>query len=220
MTELYQNNEVVNKDKSDIQLLNEALARLGYNLNLKIDNENVLKIELPEARQLQDVFPEDRITKIFDRLIDQVIDFLITEMGLQINSEHHHNNIRVEKSREFMPISSWVLVPGIFAGLFVIGIEKELAEYLADKFIIGGLINNNQKNEYLADSLGEIVNIIVGGCADIIHETLGNLIPEVPVMILNRVVKCHCSESNILTSSIKTNRGDFEISTIVAEFEK
>ena len=206
---------MISKEINGTALLNQALTKLGRNLNFKLSRENTIVFTLPSSHVAQHVFPRERIKKVFAQLVIKANDFLINDMGLIYNGKSC-GDVQKTNYRECLPVSSWVIVSGAFKGLFTFGFDKTLADYLADKFIVGGLEEDEDRDELFADAITEVVNVVIGGASDMFHDSLGNSILEVPVTIWGDVIKCRGTNVDILAYCVNSDHGRFEIMAVVS----
>ncbi len=205
---------MITKETSKTNYLKQALAKLGRNVKVSISDDSAINFQLPSSHKSVDVFPAQIMQKIFAQLIVRANGFITKEMSLTLENA---NKPHIVKQESFVskPITSWLIISGAFKGLFVFSYEGRLAEYVLNRFI-SEPIEDDEYNELLQDMISEITNIISGGASDLIHDSMGNSILEVPVTIVDQQFKCECNAGEFLTYQGITNRGFFEITTVVS----
>ena len=103
---------------------------------------------------------------------------------------------------------------GMVRGTFAMSFDEGLARCLVRKFAYDEL-TESEEEEYIEDTLGEILNIVLGNATNNYSAFKGVLIFEAPVAIKTRDAKIKFIGSNMLTSNINTKFGDFSINIIV-----
>ncbi len=194
--------------------LSPALAKLGENIEISFTDDNTIQFVMSSEHKADNIFSPDIIQKIFAQLILRANGFFTKEMSLQLQNPANLHIVK-EESFETKPISSWIIISGAFKGLFIFSYENKLAEYVLNRFITDQ-IGEDEYHELLQDMISEITNIISGGASDLIHDSMGNSILEVPVTVVDNKLKCLCDQAEFMSYHGLTNRGYFEITTMVS----
>lgn len=207
---------MITKELPTITFLHQSMTKLGRDIKISITNGNSINFAFPSTHRTINIFPSEIIQKVFTQLIIRANKFFVDEMSLTLESDENPQIIK-EKSFETRLISSWLIISGAFKGLFIFSYEKKLTEYILSKFL-NEPIKENEYNDLFRDMVSEITNIISGGASDSIHDSMGNSILEVPVTIIDKKLKCRCDSAEFLTYHGLTNKGYFEITTMISKF--
>lgn len=206
---------MITSETGQIPTLNKAFNKLGRGIKITIGDDDSIDFKVSSSHTAADIFPHHITQKIFAQLIVRANDFFTKDISLSLKNA---DNLKILKkdSHETNLISSWLTVSGAFKGLFIFSYENKLAEFVLNKFITDQ-IEEDEYNELLLDMISEITNMISGGASDLIHDSMGNSILEVPVTIVDKKFKCLCNTAEFLTYHGITNRGYFEITTLISK---
>jgi len=180
---------------------------------MKADNKKANKSSLIASENHKSQNKETPITidDVFGKVVKRAQEYLKDEIKLENNGYSCKIDITLEpKIKDFTAITN---LKGNLKGTFAVSVDEGLAKYLARKFLYEE-INENQLEEYIEDTIGEILNIILGNAISQFSTPKGLPALEPPVTIKTSDSCLKIIGSKTLSGIISTKIGSFTVNIV------
>lgn len=150
---------------------------------------------------------------IMNPLIETTTNFLVSQIGLDIQSTESFGVSKLEKL-QLSDVTSFITIKGAIKGFFVVSMQEDVLKAVVRKFVLYDL-TEEEEAEYMEDMLAECTNTILGNSLGSFPGLREMIVIDTPVSISSKDALVKYQESEISTCNIETNVGMLSISLVV-----
>jgi two-component system chemotaxis sensor kinase CheA len=199
-----------------LSAVKEELEKLGGQVTIQTDpgRGTVCTFAIPIMGNI--AMPRATLAQIMDTITECADRFMTEEMGLTIDAERYSQKLHLSRLH-LDGVIALIRLKGSIAGLFAMCFEPELARYLVSKFAVGELIPD-EETEYLADTMAEISNIVLGSTMNVLPAINGVMSIGTPTTCITEATLGLSFEGpEMWTAAVETDQGKYSVNLLMLE---
>lgn len=153
------------------------------------------------------------IRRLMEVLTDKSVDFLDKELKLSTISKEIFLKDIPRISLDYL--TSLITMDGHISALFAFSYEEELINMIFDRYTMDIDVEPDEKDIYLEESAGEIINIIIGNATGEFEIKDSILTFSTPIVLTEAKNLIKKKEAKFYNSTINTEHGKMNIYCII-----
>lgn len=161
--------------------------------------------------------PKTSTSRLMDTVTQRANRYMMEEMALTIDVDRDCRRVKTDRL-DLDGVVALIRLQGTVAGLFAMSFEYDLARYLVGQFAEGEL-TEDEEDEYLADTMGEISNIVLGSTLNALPQINSRITISTPTTCATTtgVSALRFEGSEMLATTITTNKGKYTINLLMSD---
>ncbi len=199
-----------------LSAVKEELDKLGGQVQLRsepgLGTTFIFSVPIADPRDMPHTSP----TRLLDTIIERASRYMQDEMHLTIKMDSGVQKAKLDHLN-MDGIVALIRLQGTVAGLFAMSFDYGLAKYLVRKFAFVDL-TEEEEVEYLADTVGEITNIVIGSTLNALPSINSIITISTPTTCTSTGTSALRFEgSEMLTSTVETDHGKFSMNLLMSD---